>query len=60
MGKRTPTKYTRNKRIVQLREEGKTFEEIAQCFNIKRQRAHEIYSREAKRNYAKIHNQETD
>jgi len=42
-------KQERNKMIVQLREQGKTFEEIGDIFNISRQWACEVYHRENKK-----------
>jgi len=41
-------KTIRNKKIVQMRELGKTFREIGEAFKISKARALEIYARETK------------
>ena len=41
---RLETKYRRNKRMLEMRESGLTFQAIADAFGITRQRAHKILS----------------
>jgi len=41
-----PAKQKRNERLVELKDKGLTYQELADIFKISRQTAHEIYIRE--------------